>query len=146
MSDMTFTDEVRRSLEGLLPCTVNSYHKFTPKIFSENGIDKKYWPIFQMKTLNARDMEEAQRLTDYATAENKIEICGTYDFVRKKVVGWENLIDIIDGSKIEYKRDSEKNTDPNLFQEFPVKLVMQLYSELFVISGVSEREDKALTS
>ena len=135
MSDKIFTDEVKKQLEGIIPCAVNSTRAITPDCF--DGIPAEYQPVFKIKGLTKADVIEMENLTKHYV-ENKVsDYDGYYNFIWNHITNWSNLYDLNTGKELKYDRQN--------FEAFPAVLVLSLFREYQIMNGVIDRAKEALT-
>lgn len=123
-------DNTIRKLCGLMPATTTFSIKFTPKCFNE--VEEEYRPVFILEPWTKGEIRAiASVVNDNSKYEEYFN-----EQLRKKIVGWDNLIDLSTCDEIDYKSDPEGGVSKELYKLLPDQVLVELINELSSISGI----------
>lgn len=145
MSDLKLDEDMRRELLGVLPFSSKAVIWHTPETYEE--IAEEYRPKFQLRCFSKKEAEDVRSFM-LQLAKEKPEIVErkTREYVRKCIVGWENLIDLGLCEYIEYAQDETGGCDKDLFASIPVPVVGDIFHYLAKMSGLLQVEKRSLKS
>lgn len=125
-------DNTIRKLCGLMPATTTLSVKFTPKCFNE--IEEEYRPVFILEPWTKGEIRAIASVTNDNDNSKYDEYFN--EQLRKKIVGWDNMIDLSTCDEIAYKSDPEGGVSKELYKLIPDQVLAELVNELSSISGI----------
>lgn len=143
------SEETRQALQGLAPFSTRSTIDFTPESYriKRDGVyivEESAWPVFKIRPWTKGEAGHIRKsMPKYADSRDDSEI---REYVRRAVVGWENLIDAGTGELIEYVEEQNGGASKELFDIFPSALVTDILNKSLAISGIVDMERAALKS
>lgn len=143
------TEDTKKLLQGLAPFSLKSTVKFTPEGYKIKKDDQylvpeELWPVFELRPWNKLEATHIKRnMPKYADSKDDTEI---REYVRRIVVGWENLIDAGNGDEITYQSDPNGGVLKDIWDCFPSALVTDILNKALTISGIVDMERAALRS
>jgi len=154
MDRIEMNDETKALLTGLAPFSIKSTIDFTPasymtKVRDAEGketedylIPKELWPIVTIRPWSRKEsVESVKALMKFQTDTDDTQI---RELVRKAVQGWDNLIDVATQECIAYEADTDKGAKKDLFESFPLTLVLDISHKIGNISGLNKSEKLSL--
>jgi len=150
-------DEVtRKRLQGINPFNIDAKIEFTPQVYKvkseKNGkgkgknnppiyaIEKKYWPVFNIRPLNPTEKLECGKIVDQMTGKDDGDIVSDeelLEWARKVIVGWKNLLDLATLEPIKYEADPGGGAKHSLVQAIPAHIQTAIVLFVFNLSGVT---------
>lgn len=129
----TFTEEEKKKLYGLLPVSQESGVPYKPKIYK--GELANYAPTFYLRSWT---VDEHSGFVADVQGENRDFNRVIYTHALKAVV---NITDLytIEGEEIIFKSDPKK-----AFESLPFMVVMDVFNEIKLLSGLRESEAEGL--
>ena len=133
MIKRTFTEEEKKSLYGLLPISQESGIPYKPKVYK--GKSAKFAPTFYIRSWTVD--EHAGFVADVQGESvnfNKV----IYTHALKAIIDVKDLYNI-EGEEIIFQSDTKK-----VFESLPFGVVMDVFNEIKLISGLREPEAEGL--
>lgn len=151
MERKEMTDEVRKAMMGLNPVSLQSTVEFTPNSYhikkkdsEEYLVPEEYWPVFKIRPWTKLEANNIKKnISKFIDSKDDSDM---REYVRKTVVGWDNLIEAVSGEPIEYASDVNGGASKELFEVFPTALITDILNKCMTISGIADMERSALRS
>lgn len=148
--------ETKKALQGLAPFSTTSTIEFTPKGYEikvkdsegkdteEYMIPEEVWPLFKMRPWTKLEASRIRKsMPKYANSKDDTEI---REYVRKVIVGWDNLVDAGTGDVMDYEEEETGGASKEIFDCFPSSLITDLLNKALTISGIVDMERVGLRS
>jgi hypothetical protein len=133
MSKRTFTEEEKKKLLGLLPISQESGIPYKPKVYK--GEMAKFAPTFYIRSWT---VDEHSGFVADVQGEGKDFNKVIYNHALKAIVNITDLYNI-EGEEIDFKADTKK-----AFESLPFMVVMDVFNEIKLISGLREADAEGL--
>jgi len=151
MERKEMTDDVRKVMLGLNPVAQHSTVEFTPgsyyikkKDSEEYLIPEEFWPTFKIRPWTKMEaLQIKKNIQKFVDNKDDSEM---REYIRKTVMGWDNLIEASSGSNIEYEQETSGGASKEIFEVFPTALITDLLNKCMTISGIADMERSALRS
>lgn len=148
MERIEMNEETKALLTGLAPFSIKSTIDFTPATYmtkDDTGdylIPKELWPVITVRPWSRKESTESVKAL--LKFQNDTDDAQIRELVRKAVMGWDNLIDISSQELIPYEADADKGAKKELFESFPLTLVLDISHKIGNISGLNKSEKLGL--
>lgn len=154
MDRIEMNEETKALLTGLAPFSIKSTIDFTPATYmtkakdadgndtDEYLIPKELWPVITVRPWSRKESTESVKAL--LKFQNDTDDAQIRELVRKAVMGWDNLIDISSQELIPYEADADKGAKKELFESFPLTLVLDISHKIGNISGLNKSEKLGL--
>ncbi|MBD3387590.1 MAG: hypothetical protein GF414_01490 [Candidatus Altiarchaeales archaeon] len=150
MAEHRMDDATRARLMSLMPCASKGTYEWTPDSFKDREeetdeyiIPKEQWPKFKLRALNNKEHSDLRKALlsqgSFKKEDSKalIQISEMmHESVRKIVVGWENVIDVLSGDEFEYEQDPSGGALKEKWDFMPDSVKSELFQHVCRVSGL----------
>ena len=119
--------ETRRKLLGLMPVSNNFVVEYVPSVYKD--IPDEFKPVFQIKPWTQSELKKLSLIGE--------DVDKATDELRRKIVGWKNVILMDDDSEVAFETDEKGFCKKELLDSFPMMVLVDILKEITRISGAA---------